>query len=58
MKSLVQRQVIIINIMISLTQLFSDFASVDLKNLLETHHHATLNKNIRSIRVNVERKER
>ncbi len=58
MKNLAQRQVIIIDIMISLTQSFSDFTSVSLKNLLETCHHAALNKNIRSIRINVERKER
>jgi len=58
MKSLVQRQAIIIDIMISLTQSFSDFARVNLKNLLKTHHHAALNENIRSACVNVERKER
>ncbi len=58
MKSLVQHQAIIINIMTSLTQSSSDFASIDLKNLLKTCYHAALNKNIRSIHVNVERKER
>ncbi len=44
--------------MISLTWSSSDFASVSLKNLLETRHRAALNKDIRSIRVDVERKER
>ncbi len=58
MKSFVQHQAIIINIMILSTQLFSDFASVSLKNLLKTHCHAALNENIRSIHVDVEREER
>jgi hypothetical protein len=58
MKSLVQRQTIIIDIMISSTQSSSDFTSVSLKNLLETRYHVTLNKNIRSARVDVEREER
>ncbi len=49
---------IIINIMISSIQSFSDFASVDLKNLLKTCHHAALNENIRSACIDVERKER
>jgi len=58
MKSFVQHQAIIINIMILSTQLFSDFASVSLKNLLKTYCHAALNENIRSIHVDVEREER
>jgi len=58
MKSLVQRQTIIIDIMISSTQSSSDFTSVSLKNLLETRYHVTLNENIRSARVDVEREER
>jgi len=58
MKSLVQRQVIIIDIMISSTRLFSDFAIVSLKNLLKTCHHAALNEDIRSTRVDVEREKR
>ena len=58
MKNLAQRQVIIVNIMISSTRSSFDFTSVSLKNLLKTHHHAALNKNIRSTHVNVERKER
>jgi len=58
MKSLVQHQVIIVDIMISSTQSSSDFASVSLKNLLKTHCHAALNKDIKSARVDVERKER
>ncbi len=58
MKSLAQHQVIIIDIMISLTWLSSDFASADLKNLLETRYHATLNENIKSARIDVEREER
>ncbi len=44
--------------MISSIWLFSDFASVSLKNLLKTCYYATLNENIRSIHVDVERKER
>ncbi len=44
--------------MISSIWSFSDFASVSLKNLLKTCYHATLNENIRSIHVDVERKER
>ncbi len=58
MKSLVQRQTIIIDIMISSTQSSSDFTSVSLKNLLKTRYHVTLNENIRSARVDVEREER
>ncbi len=58
MKNLVQRQVIIVDIIISLTQSSSDFTSVDLKNLLKTRYHATLNENIRNACINVERKER
>ncbi len=58
MKSLTQRQAIIIDIMISLTWSFSDFASVILKNLLKTYHYAALNENIRSACIDVERKER
>jgi len=58
MKSLAQHQMIIINIMTSLIQSFSDFTSISLKNLLKIHYHAALNENIRSICVNVERKER
>ena len=58
MKNLAQHQVIIINIMISLTQLSSDFASVSLKNLLKTCHYAALNEDIRSICIDVERKKR
>ncbi len=58
MKSLTQHQAIIVDIMISLTQSSSDFASVSLKNLLETHHHAVLNEDIRSICIDVERKKR
>ncbi len=58
MKNLVQRQAIIINIIILSTQSSSNFASVSLKNLLKTCHHAALNKDIRSIYVNVERKKR
>ncbi len=42
--------------MISSTQSFSDFANVDLKNLLKTHCCATLNKDIRSIHINVKKK--
>ncbi len=57
-KNLAQHQAIIINIMTSLTQSSSDFASINLKNLLEIHHYAALNENIRSTHVNVERKER
>ncbi len=57
-KNLAQHQAIIINIMISSIWLFSDFASVSLKNLLKTRHHAALNKDIRSTHVDVERKER
>jgi len=57
-KSLAQHQAIIVDIMISSTQLFSDFTSIDLKNLLETCCHAALNEDIRSIHVDVERKER
>ena len=57
-KNLAQRQTIIIDIITSLTQSSSDFASVSLKNLLKTHYHAALNENIRSTHVNVERKER
>jgi len=57
-KSLTQRQAIIIDIMTSSTRLSSDFASVSLKNLLETRCRATLNKDIRNTHVNVERKER
>ncbi len=44
--------------MISSTQSFSDFASISLKNLLKTCHHAALNENIRSACIDVERKER
>ncbi len=44
--------------MISLTWSSSDFTSISLKNLLETRCRATLNEDIRSIRVNVKRKER
>jgi len=58
MKNLVQHQAIIINIIISSIQSFSDFASVSLKKLLETHCHAALNEDIRSTHVDVERKER
>ncbi len=58
MKSLVQHQAIIIDIMTSLTQSSSDFTSVSLKNLLETRHRAALNEDIRSIHIDVERKER
>jgi len=58
MKSLVQRQAIIIDIMTSLTQSSSDFTSVSLKNLLETRYRAALNEDIRSIHIDVERKER
>ncbi len=57
-KSLVQRQVIIIDIMISSTQLSSDFASISLKNLLETHCRAALNEDIRNACIDVERKEK
>jgi len=57
-KNFVQHQAIIIDIMISLTQSFSDFTSISLKNLLETCCYAALNKNIRSTYVDVERKER
>ncbi len=57
-KSLAQHQMIIINIMTSLIQSFSDFTSVSLKNLLKIHYHAALNENIKSICVDVERKER
>ena len=57
-KNFAQHQTIIIDIMISLTQSFSDFVSISLKNLLETHHHAALNENIRSACVDVKRKER
>jgi len=58
MKSLAQRQAIIINIMISLTQSSSDFASISLKNLLATRHHAVLNEDIRSACVDVKREKR
>ncbi len=58
MKSLVQHQAIIIDIMTSSTQLSSDFTSVNLKNLLKTHHHAVLNEDIRSVCIDVERKKR
>ncbi len=58
MKSLTSRQAIIINIMISSIWSSSDFASVSLKNLLKTRHHAALNEDIRSACVDVERKER
>ncbi len=58
MKNLAQCQVIIIDIMISLTWSSFDFASISLKNLLKTCHHAALNEDIRSIHVDVERKER
>ncbi len=58
MKSLAQHQAIIIDIMISLTQSSSDFASISLKNLLKTYYHATLNENIKSIHVDVKRKKR
>jgi len=58
MKNLAQHQAIIINIMISLTQSFSNFTSISLKNLLKTCHHAMLNEYIRSACVDVERKER
>ncbi len=44
--------------MTSSTQSFSDFASIDLKNLLKTHHHAALNENIKSACIDVKRKER
>jgi hypothetical protein len=57
-KSLAQRQAIIVDIMTSLTRSSSDFASVSLKNLLKTRCHATLNEDIRSAHVDVERKER
>jgi len=58
MKNFVQRQMIIVDIMISLTQSFSGFASVSLKNLLKTRHCAALNEDIRSICINVEKEER
>jgi len=54
----VQHQAIIIDIITSLTQSSFNFASISLKNLLKTCHHAALNENIRSIRVDVEREER
>ena len=57
-KSLAQRQVIIIDIMISLTWSSSDFTSIDLKNLLKTRCHAVLNEDIRSVHIDVEREER
>ncbi len=57
-KSLAQHQAIIINIMISLTQSSSDFTSISLKNVLKTHCHAALNENIRSVCIDVERKEK
>ncbi len=58
MKSLAQRQAIIVDIMTSSTRSSSDFASVSLKNLLKTRCCATLNEDIRSAHVDVERKER
>jgi len=57
-KNLAQHQTIIINIMISSTWSSSDFASVSLKNLLETCHRAALNENIRSACVDVKKEER
>jgi len=58
MKNFVQRQAIIIDIMISLTQSSFDFASVSLKNLLKIHCHVALNEDIRSIHIDVEKEER
>ncbi len=58
MKSFVQRQAIIIDIMISLIWSSSDFTNISLKNLLKTRCHAALNEDIRSIYIDVERKER
>jgi len=57
-KNLVQHQVIIIDIITSSTQSFSDFASIILKNLLETCRCAALNEDIRNTCVDVEREER
>ncbi len=58
MKNLAQHQAIIVNIMISSTQLSSDFASISLKNLLKTRHCTALNEDIRSACVDVEKEKR
>jgi len=58
MKILVQHQVIIANIMISLFCSFANHINIIVENLLKIQHHAVLNEKIKNSCTNVKKEEK